>query len=709
MGGEKRAQSQFQTMQSRTRPSVVVDSMRATATVPGPGHYDTSSSPYTNALANKVAGPNVGAAPPAFDLFPTIATPGPGTYDPRRAPSPSTVFGLGSERTSFMDESSRRHANEPAPHDYDVRGRSPSGGLWGATTGPRAPWNAPDATPGPGAYEQCEGVGERSRSPLTAGRRMRSVDGTHKKVGAGDTSEVAAPHRSDQSVFAAEVRRARLIPGPGQYEAKPGATTAAAHGDNPEGGATQTAAPLVNFADEAAMRNDWKVGPGQYSPALPSRPGTAFSTSDRANFTDDAIRASRGKPGPGAHRPSKQANLGGQWGATTVGFDLWPVSHTPGPGQYEAKPGATTAAAHGDNPEGGATQTAAPLVNFADEAAMRNGWKVAPGLYSPPIPPLFKKEVPSVERRFGASMVIPVERGPNMNAFMHAGTGDRSGGFRKVGPRDVADEYRARLRHTRDAVLAYTMPSTLTTLAAKADESSYAKPGDGGHWRTVATGGAVLKPRAGKPRSSLSRGGQAEVSSSLSPRSQAVAHADFPPKHKPRTPRTIRRQYELRCRLGRDFDRVDAFVSKAISAECGRRGHSQTTVITAAASPATLPAASPASATKTAAAATGAPMLSPARQLKASTKAPKLANLADSRAFQTLLLRSKEALRVDHHRRRHGVDGDRHGHAESVASLGPAAAAAARDFAATLTPAQDHAQGDADEATVRSKPWWAGK
>ena len=40
---------------------------------------------------------------------------------------------------------------------------------------------------------------------------------------------------------------------------------------------------------------------------------------------------------------------------------------------------------------------------------------------------------------------------------------------------------RARLRHTKDGALAYTLPSTLTTLAAVADESSYPKPGDGGN------------------------------------------------------------------------------------------------------------------------------------------------------------------------------------------------------------------------------------
>lgn len=44
----------------------------------------------------------------------------------------------------------------------------------------------------------------------------------------------------------------------------------------------------------------------------------------------------------------------------------------------------------------------------------------------------------------------------------------------------VVMDYRARLRHTKDGALAYTLPSTLTTLAVVADESSYPKSGDGG-------------------------------------------------------------------------------------------------------------------------------------------------------------------------------------------------------------------------------------
>jgi hypothetical protein len=44
----------------------------------------------------------------------------------------------------------------------------------------------------------------------------------------------------------------------------------------------------------------------------------------------------------------------------------------------------------------------------------------------------------------------------------------------------VVLDYRARLRHTKNAALAYALPSTLTSLAAVADETSYAKPGDGG-------------------------------------------------------------------------------------------------------------------------------------------------------------------------------------------------------------------------------------
>ena len=59
-------------VQSVNRGGVLTDAIRHGRSVPGPGHYDTSGSPYANALPRDVAGPNSFAAPPPlFELFPT--------------------------------------------------------------------------------------------------------------------------------------------------------------------------------------------------------------------------------------------------------------------------------------------------------------------------------------------------------------------------------------------------------------------------------------------------------------------------------------------------------------------------------------------------------------------------------------------------------------------------------------------------------------
>lgn len=72
----------------------------------------------------------------------------------------------------------------------------------------------------------------------------------------------------------------------------------------------------------------------------------------------------------------------------------------------------------------------------------------------------------------------------NEDVVLRIASNEVTGGFRKVSEDEVKEDYKNRLKHTKDCVMAYSLPSTLTIIAAASD-NVYANPSGEGRWKSI--------------------------------------------------------------------------------------------------------------------------------------------------------------------------------------------------------------------------------
>ena len=174
----------------------------STATVPGPGTYDTRG---------KEAGPRWGFGTESREKLLKEEAPGPGAYQ-----IPNTLAKTSYSLTGRKKE--KKKDNFPGPGSYNVtdRPKSPS---WSMGKTARLDFGSPPEVPGPGAYSPKSGLDRHGVVFGTSNRPPLSM--TNKNPGPG---EYEGPHVVDTPAYTMRPRtgtkKINNVPGPGQYDPK---------------------------------------------------------------------------------------------------------------------------------------------------------------------------------------------------------------------------------------------------------------------------------------------------------------------------------------------------------------------------------------------------------------------------------------------------------------------------------------------------------
>jgi hypothetical protein len=80
--------------------------------------------------------------------------------------------------------------------------------------------------------------------------------------------------------------------------------------------------------------------------------------------------------------------------------------------------------------------------------------------------------------------IYPLGDRANSDVVLRIASNEVTGGFRKVSVQEVHDDYKLRLKHTKDCTKAYSFPSTITIIAAESD-NVYANAAGEGRWRVI--------------------------------------------------------------------------------------------------------------------------------------------------------------------------------------------------------------------------------
>jgi hypothetical protein len=279
-------------------------------TAPGPGHYDTSVSPYANALPSNVPGPNSFSAEPSrFDMFPVgdPDEPGPGQYKLPKGASLAAGLGKGTRQT-FVDDAVKTYEANPGPGQHQVLWRPPSGGRWGTPSGHKEQLRPP--TPSPQEYD------------------TRSAAAYAEFAQAGARSSFSGHGPRPSSVIDLPIAQSAGKPGPGTYAMRSGlgadtnaglywggvdegfqGRTPFEKGPEGPGPAAYALAPALGVPPPLAERGASRRGRSAHSGANPedgastrggkSPPPSPGASRSLGGIMAEAERRGRAVPGPG--------------------------------------------------------------------------------------------------------------------------------------------------------------------------------------------------------------------------------------------------------------------------------------------------------------------------------------------------------------------------------------------------------------------------